>query len=152
MMDLVAAVRLALAETWVFYFKAHSFHWNVRGPLFRQFHQLFGDLYEDLHGAVDTLAERLRALDALAPASLDEIATGSAIAFTPPPAAADMVAQLLAANDVVITALDDANQAAIAGGNDGLANLLQERLDMHAKWGWMLRATLDPDQASGAVA
>ncbi|WP_316172424.1 DNA starvation/stationary phase protection protein [Bradyrhizobium sp. SZCCHNRI2049] len=144
-MDLIASVRLALAQTWAFYFLAHSFHWNVRGPLFAPFHKLFGDLYEDLHGAVDDLAERLRTLGVLAPSSLDEILAGATITFTAPPAAADMVVQLLAANAIAIAAIDAANEAAIASGNDGLANFLQERLDAHAKWGWMLQATLDPD-------
>ncbi|WP_316234650.1 DNA starvation/stationary phase protection protein [Bradyrhizobium sp. SZCCHNR1020] len=146
-MDLVASLRLALAESFAFYFKAHSFHWNVRGPLFQQFHDLFGGLYEDVHGAVDDLAERIRTLDALAPASLEEIMSGATILFSPVPPAMEMVMQLIAANDILIAAFTAANDVAIADGQDGIANFLQERLDVHAKWGWKLKATLADDTA-----
>lgn len=142
-MNLTEAVRLALAETWAMYFKAHSFHWNVRGPLFSQFHAFFGELYEDLHDAVDTLAERIRTLDAIAPQSLDEIVSGSTIAFTTAGPAAGMVLQLTQDNEKVLAALSAANEAAIAAGNDGLANTLQGRLDVHDKWAWQLKAHLD---------
>lgn len=144
-MNLLEALRVALAETWAFYFKAHSFHWNVRGPLFKQFHDLFGDLYDDLHDAVDDLAERIRTLNALAPQSLEEIVSASRIAFTPAPGAPEMVMQLLEANQIVIGALAAANTAARDAGNDGLCNLLEGRLDAHEKWAWMLRATISDD-------
>lgn len=142
-MNLIEAVRLALAETWAMYFKAHSFHWNVRGPLFSQFHGFFGDIYEDLHDAVDTLAERIRTLDAIAPQSLNEIVSGSKIVFTTAGPAAEMIRQLMNDNQVVIAALSDANTAAIAAGKDGLANTLQGRLDVHEKWAWQLKAHLE---------
>ena len=139
-MDLLAALRLALGETFAFYFLAHSHHWNVRGPLFPQLHGLFGSIYEDAHDAVDTLAERIRTLGVLAPASLQGIAAPATIVFTEPPDAAGMVLQLIAGNDAVIKALDAANAAAQSVANDGLANILQERLDVHAKWAWQLRS------------
>ena len=147
-MDLVASLRLALADTFALYFMAHSFHWNVRGPLFQQLHDLFGGLYGDVHGAVDDLAERIRTLDALAPASLQEIVAGSSISFGPVPSAMEMVMQLAVANQAASASLTSANDAAAAAGNDGLANFLQERLDVHAKWGWKLKATLADDTAA----
>lgn len=140
-MNLLTAMQAALGETWAFYFKAHSFHWNVRGPLFSQLHEFFGDIYEDAHGAVDGLAERIRAMDKLAPASLDEIAGPAMIEFTAAPDAAGMVLQLVQANGAVIAALQTANTLALSNGQQGLGNYLQERLDRHAKWGWMLAAT-----------
>lgn len=146
-MNLVDLLRLALAETWAYYFKAHSFHWNVRGPLFRQFHDLFSDLYSDLHGAVDDLAEKVRTLNELAPADPEAMIAGASIRFTAPPSAPEMVVQLLEANMITVEALTKANIAAIEAGNDGLSNYLQGRLDAHAKWGWMLRATISDDVA-----
>lgn len=147
MNELVACLRVALSETWAFYFKAHSFHWNVRGPLFRQFHELFGDIYEDAHGAVDGLAERIRTLGRFAPASLDEIASLATIPFTNVPSTAEMLTQLISANDDVIGALRNVNDAiSVAGSsNVGLSNYVQERLDIHAKWEWQLLATVSDD-------
>ncbi len=139
--ELLEELRGALAETFVFYVKAHSFHWNVRGPLFNQWHDFFGALYQDAHGAVDDIAEHIRALNELAPASLDEIVAPSKIKFTSAPDAAGMVKQLRADNKVVIAALEAAQDCAEDADDEGLSNFLQDRLDKHAKWGWKLTAS-----------
>lgn len=142
---LVSSLRISLAETWAMYFKAHSFHWNVRGGLFHQFHDMFGDLYEDLHGAVDELAERLRTLNADAPKSLDEIVAPATISFSAKVLDdAGMVGQLLKDNDTVVKALKATNDIAEDQGECGLSNFLQDRIDKHARWGWMLKATMSP--------
>ena len=52
-----------------------------------------------------------------------------------------MLADLIDANASVIEALNSAHKLADAEGNRGLVNLLEERLDVHAKHAWMLRAT-----------
>lgn len=36
-------------------------HWNVRGPNFNEHHQLFGRIYDDLSGMMDSFIETLRA-------------------------------------------------------------------------------------------
>jgi starvation-inducible DNA-binding protein len=139
--ELLEELRGALAETWAFYFKAHSFHWNVRGPMFNQWHDFFGALYQDAHGAVDDIAEHIRALNELAPSSLDEIVMPSKIKFTPAPDADGMVKQLRTDNEIVIAALEVAQDCAEDADDEGLANFLQDRLDKHAKWGWKLTAS-----------
>lgn len=141
-MDLGIAMKAALAETWAWYFKAHSFHWNVRGPLFSQLHEFFGDIYEDAHDAVDAIAEHIRALDEDAPHSLDEIVGPAKIKFEPAEDSQAMVGQLLADNQLVIDALTEAQTAAEDAGKKGLANFMQDRLDRHAKWGWMLTSSM----------
>lgn len=139
-MNAIDALRRALAATFGFYFLTHSFHWNVEGPLFPELHALFGSLYDDAFGAVDRLAEELRALDEYAPRSLGEIGIGA------PTAAAidalDMIRQTDEANAGVLVALNEASAAAMTAGKAGLANFLQERIDVHSKHAWMLRATL----------
>lgn len=141
-MSLIDDMHSALAETWAMYFQAHSSHWNVRGSQFTQLHDLFGDLYEDLHSAVDDLAEKIRILDADAPTSLAAIKGGE----NGDAAASDaeaMLSNLNAANDKVLTALRSANESAEEEDEDGIANFLQERLDKHGKWGWKLRASME---------
>ena len=39
--EISEALRKALADTFVLYFKTHSFHWNVEGIHFRALHILF---------------------------------------------------------------------------------------------------------------
>jgi len=41
-------------------------HWNVRGSQFFTLHKLFEQLYEDLNGELDTLAERISILGGFA--------------------------------------------------------------------------------------
>jgi starvation-inducible DNA-binding protein len=142
--DVAESLRRALADTWAFYFTSHSFHWNVQGPLFRELHSFFGDIYEDAQDAVDGLAEQLRALDEFAPTSLAEIDALSTIDFPDGvPDAIAMVTRLGEDNEKVLASLGEAQSAAADAGEEGLANYLQDRLNTHKKWGWMLKATAE---------
>jgi DNA-binding ferritin-like protein len=44
-------------------------------------------------------------------------------------------------NNIVLDALKNAYDLADKEGELGLANFLQDRMDIHKKHGWMLRAT-----------
>ena len=65
----IAALEQALADTYALALKTQNYHWNVEGPTFYGLHNLFEEQYNDAHGAVDELAERIRALGAPAPGS-----------------------------------------------------------------------------------
>ena len=56
-----------LADTYAIYLKTHGYHWNVRGPSFAALHALFMTQYTEMWTAIDTVAERIRALGAFAP-------------------------------------------------------------------------------------
>lgn len=143
MEELATAMKIVLANTYAMYFKAQGHHWNVEGKDFSQMHDFFSGIYEELFSAADVIAEQIRALDVFAPygmATLAEIATikDSAIYGN---SVSSMLSDLIAANGSVIEALKTAHKLADDQGNRGLVNLLEERLDVHAKHGWMLRAT-----------
>jgi starvation-inducible DNA-binding protein len=131
------------ADTFALYAKAHYYHWNVEGPDFVQYHDFLGDLYVELHDAVDVIAEQVRAINAYAPGAhrmlmdLTRIQDDNTI-----PAALDMVRRLLADNDVVMEGLLQAFMSAEAAGEIGLADFLTQRLDAHKKHAWMLRSIL----------
>lgn len=136
-------MKIVLANTFAMYFKAHGHHWNVEGKDFSQLHDFFANLYQELFAAVDQIAEQIRALDDYAPYGLDtmsSIATikDSSINGNNIPL---MLQDLIVANESVIEALRAAHKLAEAEGNRGLVNHLEGRLDVHAKHGWMLRAT-----------
>lgn len=59
--QIVAGLARVLADTYVLYLKTHAYHWNVTGPYFSSLHLLFETQYNELHGAADTIAERIRA-------------------------------------------------------------------------------------------
>lgn len=143
--SLETALCAALSTTFMFYVEAHIFHWNVTGPRFSQLHAFFGEIYEDAFEAVDGLAEHLRALKCMAPQTSAELFDPSAVHIEAPVADADaMVARLDADNNVLMTVLKNAQEAAEAEEEVGVANFLQDRIDRHAKWGWMLRSTEEP--------
>jgi starvation-inducible DNA-binding protein len=142
MEELHNALKIVLSDTFTMYLKTHSFHWNVIGPNFPQYHDFFGDLYGELHGAVDPIAEQIRAVDSFAPSSLDRIKELTRIKESDTiPTAERMFQLLINDNNIVLDSLKQAYDLADKEGELGLANFLQDRMDIHKKHGWMLRAT-----------
>lgn len=135
------SLKRVLADTFALYLKAHNFHWNVEGANFSQFHDFFGALYIELHAAIDLIAEQIRAIDAYAPGSfsrfqeLSKIKDENAV-----PDAISMVKKLEQDNKIVLASLLSAYKDAEAAKELGLANFLQDRIDIHNKHGWMLRS------------
>lgn len=144
MEKLIASLKVALGNTFIMYFKAHSYHWNVEGMFFSQFHDFFGDIYEDVYGAVDPLAEELRKLDAYAPISIEEMHSYKTIDEddTKPITAGDMVANLIVANTEVLACLTPLFDIATAEKQQGLANFIADRMDKHKKFEWQLRSII----------
>ena len=140
--QLAAALKIVLANTFVMYFRAHSYHWNVEGPNFNDYHGYFGGLYDEIYGAVDPIAEHIRAIDKYAPISIADLYDAKTIAEdgTLITSTQQMFANLVSSNNEVIASLNKAQELAVYAKQQGLANFLQDRLDVHAKHGWQLRS------------
>ena len=138
---LVDNLKRCQADTFALANKAQYYHWNVEGADFVQYHDFLAKVYEELFAAVDVLAEEVRALDSYAPAAhrmlmeLTKIQDDNTI-----PGALEMIRRLQQDNDTVMEGLVTAYMSADAAGELGLANLLQDRLDIHKKLNWMLRS------------
>jgi starvation-inducible DNA-binding protein len=136
-------MRVAFASEYSFYLKAQNFHWNVEGSLFPQYHEFFGNIYEEVGSSIDTFAEQLRALRIYAPAAfetLDELSEVECQESVPD--GMQMTQELLADSDLMCEMFKAVYQAAEAMGDYGLANFLADRQDAHKKHSWMLRSTL----------
>lgn len=141
--ELIQQMKVCLASTFAFYLKVHNFHWNVEGPNFIQYHALFENVYIDSWGAVDGLAEHIRALDAYAPGNFSRFSELSVIEEQINiPTAMKMIKEIEQDNTKVKDELNKALGMAESANEMGLANYLQDRIDIHSKQGWMLRATL----------
>lgn len=139
--DLVERMKIVLASTFCFYLKAHNFHWNVEGSNFPQYHEFFGKIYEEVFSAVDDIAEHIRALDAYAPGSLARFKElSNVLDETSIPSGTMMCKKLLDDNDTILSNLQYAYAGAEKEKELGLANFLQDRMDIHKKHGWMLRS------------
>lgn len=142
MEELLNNMKAVLADTFAFYLKLHFFHWNVEGPNFPQYHELFGDLYEEVHGSVDNIAEHIRALNGYAPGSFSRYTALTSIEDQVSMInAEEMIKAAMVDNLKVIASLTMAYKSAEAANEIGVSNFLQDRIDTHKKHGWMLRAT-----------
>ena len=130
-----------LAETYKLTLTSHIYHWNVVGPLFKSFHELTEEHYQDLFEAADVIAERIRALGSLAP-----VTKTSLQAFVPDREEVsdlktiDMINDLIAMHEAIVRTMRKA--AAKAGDNDDVVteDMLTARLTFHEKALWMLRS------------
>ena len=140
--ELNIALKKVLADTFLMYFKTHAFHWNVEGADFKQYHDFFGGIYEELFAAVDPIAEHVRALDSYAPTTLKQLTSMAMVNEVDDPMTnpAEMLRTLIVDNNLVIVSLMRTYQLAEQASELGLANFLQDRIDAHNKLGWMLKA------------
>lgn len=140
---LIEELKVAFASTYAFYLKAQYYHWNVEGPDFPQYHEFLGKLYEEVGGAIDKMAEHIRALDAYAPGSFARLEQLSAIKgdenIIP---AREMIENLLEDNDKLTPMLISVMKKAEGVDRYGTANFIQDRIEAHRIHSWMLKATL----------
>jgi starvation-inducible DNA-binding protein len=131
-----------LADTYALYVKTQGYHWNVIGPEFRSLHLLFEEEYTELALAVDVIAERMRALGAFAPGSLRGMARLASVEDEDgAPDAPEMVLRLIAAHETVVRTARAVLRLAEEAADPTTIDLATERLAVHEKTLWMLRAT-----------
>lgn len=136
-----AALKVVLGNTFMMYFKAHSYHWNVEGKNFNDLHTFFSTIYEELWEAVDAIAEQIRTCDDYAPVSIEELYSYKTIQEdTGLVVNQQKFVNLLSANNQVIESLNKLFEVASAENKQGLADFAASRLDVHAKHGWMIRS------------
>lgn len=132
-----------LADTYTLYLKTHNYHWNVTGPMFNTLHLMFTDQYTEMWGAVDSIAERIRALGFPAPGSYAAFARLSSIAEESElPDAMTMVANLVTGHETVVRTARKAFEIAEKAEDQSTADVITQRLQIHEKTAWMLRSLL----------
>lgn len=153
MEEAINDAKIALASTFALYLKAINYHWNVEGSDFPQLHEFFGDMYEDLQGAVDPIAEHIRAMGAYCPGSFSRYTELSVVSDElKVPSAMEMVRRLMEDNLNVRETFRKASASAETAGDIGAANFFQERFDKHSKFNWMLSAILKRNGAAASAA
>jgi starvation-inducible DNA-binding protein len=142
MNELIQQMKVVLASSFALYLKTHNFHWNVEGPNFPQYHDFLNNLYNEIWLAVDAIAEHIRTLDAYAPGSLGRFTQLSVVDDQLNiPTAKAMFAELESDNQKLISELNKTLRLAESADKHGLANFIQDRIDIHEKHKWMLKAT-----------
>jgi starvation-inducible DNA-binding protein len=146
MNELILELKKWQANSVVFYTTAHGFHWNVEGPLFTQYHEFFGEIYENVYATIDTISEWLRKFDVVAPYTLQDFITAQTYGDTQLDSNSPitMSKALLAMNEMMLSDITKMFDMATAQKEQGLANFLADRQDKHEFWGWWLRSSLKP--------
>jgi starvation-inducible DNA-binding protein len=133
-----------LADTYTLYLKTHNFHWNVTGPMFQTLHLMFEQQYNELAGAVDLVAERIRALGYPAPGTYKQFAQLSTIQEDDGvPPATDMIRKLVEAHETAARTSRQVFKSAEAASDQPTCDLLTQRMQVHEKTAWMLRSLLE---------
>ena len=142
--ELKTAIKVLLANATVMYYKAHQFHWNVEGVEFTQYHEFFGDLYTDVYNSIDPIAELLRKLDEYTPVSLDELFKYKTLNEENSRVSdiAGILGSLIKANEEVYTSLNKVFELATKNKQQGIANFIADRIEMHDKHRWFLKASV----------
>ena len=140
--QIAEGLKRLLADSYTLYVQTHNFHWNVTGPQFRELHLMFEEHYTELATAVDEIAERIRTLDQPAPGTFKEFERLSAIKQVEGvPTAEEMVDLLTQGHEQVVRTCREVLKLAQDGEDESTAALVSDRMRVHEKTAWMLRAT-----------
>lgn len=142
--ELSQMLSMLLADTYVLYLKTQNFHWNVKGFRFPELHQLFENQYTELAQAVDLIAERIRTLGYLAPASFSEFTKLTSLeegnGKIP---ATEMIQALMRDHERLSQSARAMFPKAEHVLDQATVELFTERMAAHEKAAWMLRTCLE---------
>ncbi len=144
MTPLLEKLRMLLADNIALKFKSQGYHWNVEGEDFSEFHEFFGEIYENYDAATDTYAEWLRMLKAYAPYRLTDFFDMSTVAE--PVIVSDaqaMLSDLYMSIEKHIADLVVASDLANAAKEYGLANFFADRQTASQKFCWQIRVSME---------
>lgn len=140
-LEVAEGLKKLLADSYTLYLQTHNFHWNVTGPRFNDLHLMFEGHYTELAVAVDDIAERIRSLDIAAPGTYKAFAELSSIEEVEGvPSAEEMVSILTKSHEQVIRTCRKALAIAQDADDESSAALISDRMRIHEKTAWMLRA------------
>jgi starvation-inducible DNA-binding protein len=149
--DIQANLFILFHKTWVF-------HWNVVGSDFQQLHTLFGEQYEAMFEEIDRLSEHMRYLNIRPIGSLsrivevssigegsniiqmDELGQKQIVPGKPVVKSDEMVKRLMTDNMILIELLTEASEEAGNQRSYATESLLQDLMESHGKFVWMLRS------------
>jgi starvation-inducible DNA-binding protein len=124
--EAAAILNHTLANCSDLYSQTKQAHWNLRGPRFYQFHLLFDRLAESVEKHLDTIAERVSSLGAIARGTVRDAAENSALKEFPTEPAGDtayltaLIDRYAVAANATRKGIDDSN----AVGDADTADLL----------------------------
>ena len=135
------------ASLFVLFHKTWVYHWNVVGPNFKEYHDLFGTQYEEMFEEIDRITEHMRFLGMKPVSTLTRITEVSGVEQASNSAQAidakTMVNQLMGDHKKIIEMLTEVSDEAEKQNSKGTINLVDDLNESHGKAVWMLRSFIE---------
>lgn len=143
-LEVAKALNHLLANEYVLYTKTWKFHWNIEGKHFYSLHIFLDTHVAQLAKIIDKVAERIRALDVKAAATLTEFSDQSSLSEHPGqnPDDLGMIKLLLKDHEEIIRQMHKDSNFSLELTDIGTNNMLCDLIEEHEKMAWMLRAFL----------
>jgi starvation-inducible DNA-binding protein len=132
-----------IADNFLAYFNAHVYHFNVVGPDFVQYHDLFSEVYEYLFENHDTLSEQLRQMKVKVPGNIkgyleDSVVNSSAMAVS----IKDMLTNTCDDLDAILKSSQKLYEEAGVEGHGALETYIGDYMTGVSKLKWKVDACL----------
>lgn len=133
----------AQASLFVLFQKTWLYHWNVVGSDFHQLHTLFGDQYNAMFEEIDRMTEHMRYLGMKPVSTLTRITEVSAIQEASSNVSGkEMASQLKEDHGKFCDLLKEISEESENQKSYATANLVQDLMESHGKYYWMLDSYL----------
>ncbi|MEO6093023.1 MAG: DNA starvation/stationary phase protection protein [Novosphingobium sp.] len=138
---LIDSLNGLLADYFALYVKTKNFHWHVRGPQFHDLHLLFDTQAQELFALTDLIAERVRKNGGLTLTSIGSIGARTNVKDQDKTTlnAIDMVKELQADNEALVTNLRETKAAATEAGDNATEGIIDDWTDQAEQRAWFLR-------------
>lgn len=134
-------LKITLSTYVSFATKVQNYHWNVTGPNFIEYHKFFGDVYTDLQGRIDDLAELIRQCGTFVPGSLKRFGELTKISDELNiPSSKFMFIRLTGDVQVLFDEIVSARNIAATEKDYAAVSFLESELEFFSKLEWMLKS------------
>lgn len=120
-------------------------HWGLMGGKFYSIHNLTKEIYEDMQGGNDTIAEHIRSLDIATPKTVEDLIYSN-MPGVPMDNCFDqeaIIRQLATNHNLLATKFQELATMSEAIGDQLTLDLGVERGRSHKKFQWLLKSSLD---------
>jgi starvation-inducible DNA-binding protein len=138
--SIASVLTVILADMFALHIKTKNFHWHVSGPHFRDYHLLLDEQSEQIFGATDAIAERVREIGGTTLRSIGHVARLQRVAdnnegYVAPE---DMLAELLPDNRQLVVSFREAHALCNERGDVASASLIENWIDEAEHRAWFL--------------
>ncbi|EKF23732.1 starvation-inducible DNA-binding protein/fine tangled pili major subunit [Mycolicibacterium hassiacum DSM 44199] len=138
---LAANLQRVLVDLIELHLQGKQAHWNVVGTNFRDLHLQLDEVVDFARAASDTIAERLRALDAVPDGRSDTVAaTTSLPAFPPHERSTGEVVDLITTRICAVVDTMRTVHDAVDAEDPTTADILHEQIDGLEKLAWLIKS------------